>query len=121
MNQAEWYSLHAEGYGLQVRTQRAVTKKPTGTPNSSSAAQDPVTKMTAGMTNSSSAVQDPAAKATIVEEPAHAEEVHEEESEKHEFLCEECGCQDNTGFQSCPMRALTAALDEPEEEEEETK
>ena len=66
-------------------------------------------------------MQDPAAKATIVEEPAHAEEVHEEESEKHEFLCEECGCQDNTGFQSCPMRALTAALEEPEEEEEETK
>jgi hypothetical protein len=30
MQQAEWYSLHAEGYGLQARKKRArvVTKKP---------------------------------------------------------------------------------------------
>ena len=71
------------------------------------------------MTNSTSAVQDPAATAMIVEEPVDAEEVHEEESEEHEFLCEECGYQDDTGFQSCPMRALTAALDAQEDDEEE--
>ena len=40
-HQVEWYSLHAEGYGLQVRKKRAATKKPTGTPSSSSAAQTP--------------------------------------------------------------------------------
>ena len=57
----------------------------------------------------------------IVEEPIDAEEVREEESEEHEFLCAECGYQDDTGFQSCPMCDLTAALDEQEEEEEEKR
>ena len=86
MKQAEWYSLHAEGYGLQVRKKRVATKTPTGTPSSPSAVQHLVTKKPAGMTSSSSAVQDFVAGAMTVEEPVDAEEVHEEESEEHEFL-----------------------------------
>ena len=99
MNRAERYSLHAEGYGLQVRKKRVVAKRPTGTPSSLSAVQHLVTKKPAGMTSTSSAVQDPAAGAMIAEEPVDAEEVHEENGEEHEFLfCEECGYQDDTGF-----------------------
>ena len=55
----------------------------------------------------------------IAEEPVDAEKAQEEEREDHDFLCEECGYQDDTDLQCCPMCALTAALDEQEEEEEE--
>jgi lipopolysaccharide biosynthesis regulator YciM len=54
----------------------------------------------------------------VVEKMVDAEEVQEGEREKHDFLCEECGYQDDTDMQCCPMCALTAALDEQAEEEE---